>query len=287
MSIRSASVFSSIALGVLLSGSVYASSVTWSNVQNISGPGNTTASTTKTQGGPGGDVTITNGTNDVSTLGTQVFGINFSGAPGSTFPYTATINGQTFYSFRDTSPLPVTYNSTGIIKPYPGFGAPGPAGQSYGNSDSGGVGPNPDYTLANAVFSDTTTGSITLGNLTFGHNYLVQLWVSDPRGGTLATRVETVSSSTGGDTNVPTLAYEGPGSIEGQWVTGTFIANLSGIQILDLTASNTNLSSGDSGSAQLNLLQVRDITGVVPEPTFFSLASFAALSLLARRTRRA
>src|SRR5258708_39093668 len=147
MRILSIRVASAAIAGLLLSGSVHAQPITWGTVQNISGPGSTTVSTTKTQGGPGGNVTITNGTNDVNTQGPQVFGISFSGVPGSTFPYTTTINGQNFYSFRDASPLPVSYAVTELTDYYVGYGPPGAAGQSYGNSDSGGVGPNPDYTL--------------------------------------------------------------------------------------------------------------------------------------------
>jgi hypothetical protein len=282
MQVRSISVVSAMVAGLLLSGSVHAASITWGNVQNISGPGSTTVSTIK-QGGPGSNQTITNGTNDVSTLGTQVFGLNYSGAPGSTFPYDTIINGQTFYSFRDASNVSsVSYSAADVIKPYASFGPPGAAGQSYGNSDSGGVGPNPDYTMANAVFSDTTSGTITFGNLTAGNTYLLQFWVSDPRGGILATRIETLTSSTGGDSNVPTLAYEGPGSIDGQWVIGTFVADASGTESLLLAASNTN--SGDGGSAQVNLLQLRDITSV-PEPASIGLTGLGVLGLLVRRRR--
>src|SRR5258705_5667109 len=113
MQVRSIRFISAVVGGLLLSGSVHAASITWGNVQNISGPGGTTASTAKSQGGPGNNVTITNGTNDVSTLGTQVYGINYSGTAGSTYPYTTTINGQTFYSFRDTNPSSVSYSATG------------------------------------------------------------------------------------------------------------------------------------------------------------------------------
>jgi len=274
-----------MAAGLLFSGSVHAAGITWSNVQNISGPGNTTISTSQTQGGPGSNVTITNGTNDVSTLGTQVFGINYSGSPGSTYPYDATINGQAFYNYRDSStPFSVSYSVTGLTDTYSGYDMPGLAGQSYGSYNSAGVGPNPDYTLANGLFSFSPTGAITLGNLTTGHKYLVQFWVSDPRGGMFVTRVETLASSTGGDTNMPTLAYEAPGSVDGQWVTGTFVADTTGTETLDLAASNTNVATGDSGSAQVNLLQLRDITAV-PEPASLGLAGLGALAVLARRRR--
>jgi hypothetical protein len=193
MQVRTIGVVSAMVAGLFLSGSVHAASITWGNVQNISGPGSTTVTTTKTQafGGPGNNVTITNGTNDVSTVGTQVFGINYSGTPGSTFPYDLNINGQNFRTFRDTSAFPVSYSTTGLSDTFAFFGTSGAAGQSYGNFDSGGVGPNPDYTLGNGAFSFSSAGTITLGNLTAGNKYLVQFWVSDARGGdTLPTREE-------------------------------------------------------------------------------------------------
>ncbi|MDB5355159.1 MAG: hypothetical protein JWN24_1612 [Phycisphaerales bacterium] len=285
MHIRAISVVWATVAGLVLPSSVHAAGIVWDNVQNISGPGNTTVSTSKTQGGPGNNVTITNGTKDVSTLGTQVFGLNYSGTAGSTYPYTTTIDGQNFYSIRDSNPFSVSYSATGVTNTYPSFSTPGAAGQSYGNFDTAGVGPTTDYTLANAAYSNSTTGTITFGNLAFGRKYLLQLWVSDPRGGTvLPTRVEKLASSTGGDINSPTLAYEGPGSIDGQWVIGTFVADAFGTETVMLTGSNTNAFAGDAGSAQVNLLQLRDIT-IVPEPASLGLTGLGALGLLARRRR--
>jgi hypothetical protein len=248
--------------------------------------------TTKTQGGPGSNVTITNGTNDVNEQGTQVPGVNFGGVPGTAFPYTTTIDGQNFYSFSDLpggpagSPqFPVTFSRMTMNNSFNGYGTPGPAGQSYGNFNSAGVGNNPDYTLANAFFSNSSTGSFALGNLILGHRYLVQFWVSDPRGnGVVATRFETISSDAGGDNNTPTLLYQGPGSIDGQWVTGTFVAGASLTEQIDLTAGNSNPFAGDSGSPQINLLQLRDLTAV-PEPASLTLTALGALGLLARRRR--
>ena len=284
MQFRSISVLSAMVAGLLLSGSVHATPITWGNVQNISGPGSTTVSTAKSQGGPGNNVTISNGTNDVSTLGKQVFGINYSGTSGSTYPYDTTIDGQTFYSFRDTNPSSVTYNATGVVNTYPSLSTPGAPGQSYGNFDSAGVGPNPDYTLANAAYSNSTAGTITFGNLTPGDKYLVQFWASDPRGGNFATRLETLASSSGGDTNAPTLSYEAPGGVDGQWVVGTFTADASATEALILAAGNTDPSTRAVGSAQVNLLQLRDISNV-PEPALLSLTGVSVLALLARRRR--
>ena len=282
MQTRSITLASAVLAGLLLAGSVHAAPITWDAVRNISGPGVTIVSTVKSQGGPGNNVTITNGTNDVSTMGTQVFGINYSGTSGSTYPYDTTINGQVFYSFRDTNPSSVTYSVTGVTNTYPNFGTPSAAGQSYGNFDTAGVGTNPDYTLANAAYSNSPAGTIAFGNLTPGNKYLVQFWASDPRGGNFVTRVETLASSTGGDTNAPTLAYEAPGGVDGQWVIGTFVAGSSGTESLILTASNTNPSNGDAGSAQVNLLQLRDITNV-PEPVSLGVAGLVGLVFLARR----
>lgn len=265
----------------LLAASAQAAPIAWDVVQNISGPGGTTVVTSKTQGGPGVNQTITDGTNDVSTLGTQVFGINYSGTSGSTYPYSLVANGQSFYSFRDASPLPVSYSATGVVNTYSSFSTPGAAGQSYGKFDSAGVGPNPDYALANGAYSDSANGTITFGNLTPGSTYLVQFWVTDPRGGTLSTRNETLASSTGGDTNAPTLAYAAPGSTDGQWVTGRFVADGSGAETLLLTGGNTGAGSG---SAQVNLLQLRDITAV-PEPASLAAMALAALGLLVRPRR--
>jgi hypothetical protein len=277
-----------VVCGLLFSAAAQASAVNWGIVQNISGPGTTTVSTNGPSGGGNGQ-TITNGTNDVVTVGTQVLGINFSGYPGQDFPYTTTINGQNFYSALNTTSdntNVVTFStpntSSGLTNWYDGY-SPGLAGQSYGNFQQTYAGPNPDYTLDNAIFSNTSAGTIVLGNLTQGDTYLLQFWVSDPRNPVTDTRIETLSSSTGGDTNVPTLDYEAPGSTDGQWVTGTFVADASMTETLLLSAGNSNSSFGDSGSPQVNLFQLRDIT--VPEPASFALLGSGALALLARRRR--
>jgi PEP-CTERM motif len=279
--------------GLLFSAAAQASAVNWGSVQDISGPGTTTVTTTKTDGGPGNNQTINNGTNDVNEQGTMVLGVNFDGQPGVSFPYTTTIDGQNFYSLSDLPGGPsgspaysVTFNRGGLTNQYNQY-TPGPAGQAYGVYDQGNgqlSGPSTDYTLANAIFGNSTTASFSVGNLTPGDEYLLQVWVSDPRNAVTVTRVETVSSSTGGDTGVPTLEYEGNGT-DGQWVTGTFVADGTASETFDLAASNSNGSTGDSGSPQINLFQLRDLTPSVPEPASFALLGSGALALLARRRR--
>lgn len=255
---RAARVFGRVVvLRLLFSASAHAASVTWAPVNDISGPGTTTVSTFGPSGG-GNGVTITNGTNDVNTQGTQVLGVNFSGKPGNSFPYTTTINGQNFFSaFNSTGDTDTATFSTQDITNFFDQFTPGPAGQSYGNFQQTFAGQNPDYTLANAIFGNSLTGSFSLGNLTPGVKYLLQFWVSDPRNAVTVFRQETLTSSTGGDTNIPTLNYEGNGT-DGQWVTGTFVADATGTETFNLSARNSNVQ-GD-GSPQINLLQLRDIS---------------------------
>src|SRR4051812_19796224 len=75
--------------------------VTWNAPSNISGPGSKAVTTTPAEGQNGTGAMINNGTNDVSTLGTQVLGVNYSGAFGASFPFNASIAGQNFVSVRN------------------------------------------------------------------------------------------------------------------------------------------------------------------------------------------
>lgn len=103
------------------------------------------------------------------------------------------------------------------------------------------------------IGSDYANGSgpvtVTLGNLQVSHSYLVQVWVSDPRGGPTATRSETLTGN-GGNTNTllfnATDAAGGPG----QFAIGSFTANS--------TVESFTLTGGTA--TQLNALQVRDVT---------------------------
>ena len=204
--------------GLLFTASAQASAVNWGNVQDISGPGTTTVTTTKTDGGPGNNQTINNGTNDVNEQGTMVLGVNFDGQPGVSFPYTTTIDGQNFYSLSDlpgSSGKPAifgrTFNRGTLTNQYNGY-TPEPSGRAYGVFDQGAngqlSGPSTDYTLANAIFGNSTTASFSVGNLTRVTSISRRdLGFSIPETPSTPTRVETVSSSTGGDTNVPTLEY--------------------------------------------------------------------------------
>jgi hypothetical protein len=106
------------------------------------------------------------------------------------------------------------------------------------------------------------TVTVTLKNLTSGHVYAVQIWVSDPRAsGGEAGRTENAIG-----TNQVTLAYNvppTPGGV-GEYSIGVFTATAT-------SQTFTLLSNGSSGSTQLNALLVSDVTAtgyqpVNPEP---------------------
>lgn len=112
--------------------------------------------------------------------------------------------------------------------------------------------------LIGSIFLGLQTNPIvqmTLSNLTVGHNYLMQVWVSDPRGPYNA-RTETIS---GGGGNVVTLEfsiYHGtstPGG-PGQFTVGTFTADAN-IQTFTLVGDTNNV-------VQFNMIQVRDTSGL-------------------------
>jgi hypothetical protein len=98
---------------------------------------------------------------------------------------------------------------------------------------------------------------------------LLQFWVQDGRNGGNAERYETL---TGGANTSAALSYgfgSGSGNL-GQYILGTFVADGSGQETLTMNAFG---GGTDGSSAQITLLQLRDITAV-PEPS--TLALFAA-----------
>jgi autotransporter-associated beta strand protein len=105
--------------------------------------------------------------------------------------------------------------------------------------------------LQYGTWSNGTSASFTINGtgrrpLTPGRQYLVQLWVSDARSYGL-TRTETVSGS-------GTLAFQTANGM-GQYVIGRFTAD----------AASQTITLSANQSAQVNFLQVRDITPPEPE----------------------
>ena len=142
-------------------------------------------------------------------------------------------------------------SGTGIGPYFNQTAAGTPAEQSYGTF----IQP-PGYgttsPLQSAMYGYSTAAAITLSGLTQDHQYLLQFWVADARvyGNS---RNETVSGSVS-DVNVPTLNYnQGSTGTDGNWVVGRFTGDSTGQQVLTLNAN---------ASAQVNLFQFRDVTGL-------------------------
>ena len=175
---------------------------------------------------------------DVSTNGSLVYACDVSGAA-------ATVNTVLFAgSFSGN--ITVT-------------GSAGYAGNSFVGGASApwsGLSANYQTMLQGGYYATNNTAmSVMLSGLTVGHNYSVQVWVSDSRSGSSTNRTETVTSSSG---NTVTLAYnstQAQGGV-GQYTIGTFTADAT-IQTFTLTGV---LPSGNN-SSQINAIQVREVGG--------------------------
>ena len=187
----------------------------------------------------GTNVTVAADT-DVFTNGTLLYAYDWANS-------NATVHGVTFTGAATASTTNVTL--TGIGSYYTGY-----------NSSSA-----PFSTLSAAYRSILTggqyssspdTATVTLSNLTAGHSYAVQVWISDPRGGGVAGRTAMLLGY-----NQVTLAYNVPAATGGvgQYSIGTFIATAAS-QSFSLSVTNS------SGSTQLNALLVSDITATGYQP---------------------
>ena len=191
-------------------------------------------------------VTIS-GASDVSTSGAYFGSWAPQNGSASSFP----VNGVTFQGFSD---LPYFTSGPTFDNGYNGFGSPNTSDTNY------------NALLQYARFSNegTTPATVSWSGMTPGHQYLVELWVNDGRN-IGESRSETI---TGGTNTSASLSYGSDGSGPGQYVIGTFVANSSGGQTLIANAS----SSGANPSAQINLLQVRDLTPAPKVPVITSVA---------------
>jgi len=192
------------------------------------------------------------GASDVSTVGT----LNYAYDWGNSSP---TINGVAFTEVAsDAGNANVTISGIAGGVDHTGEGT-GAAGSPY-------------YALSTSVttyvpliqgtaYGGTGAGTITLNGLTSGHNYLVQVWFNDSRGGGESGRNETLSSLSG---NSVTLAHYVGGNLNqassagglGQYSIGKFTATGTS-QAFTVTPGGVNPGS------QFNSIQVRDITSAV------------------------
>ena len=189
-------------------------------------------------------VTIS-GASDVLTAG-SLFG---TWAPhGDAAVSGLAVNGVTFQAFPDLPGAATSLdNNTGTGS----YASPGTADANYNALMTSG-----------AFGNNNQTYTISWNGMTAGNMYAVQLWVNDGRNSTVNQRTETV---TGGANTSASLAYGSGSTGPGQYIIGTFIADVSGSETL-------TLSPGAAfPSPQFNLIQVRDITPV-PEPSAVALS---------------
>ena len=179
------------------------------------------------------------GASDVSTEGAYF---------GTWAPYNGNanqypVNGVTFQGYDDLG-----ISNSGFVGGGPYFG-------DHSTPDA-----NYNALLIYGTYANGTTATVTInGNgakpLVPGRQYLVQFWVSDARNlGQF--RSESVSGSAA-------VSFPADGSGMGSFVIGRFIAD----------AANQQLDLNANASAQINLLQVRDITPVSVTAAYFDAAS--------------
>ncbi len=121
--------------------------------------------------------------------------------------------------------------------------------------------------LTGGEYGGAVVATVTLNNLTAGHTYAVQVWVSDPRGGGTIGRTENLLGY-----NQAILAYNVPpatGGI-GQYSIGVFTA-VSGSESFSLSATNSG------GSTQINALLVSDVTVTGYQPINPSVSSLLSV----------
>jgi hypothetical protein len=194
---------------------------------------------------------VISGTSDVLTNGTY-FG---SWAPYDGGANGLPVNGVAFQGFSDLPNIASSF--AGGQNGYNGFGSPGTGVANY------------DSLLQYAAFANGTSITFSWGGMTPGHTYEVEAWVNDARGSTGA-RWENFSggdigtTAYGTDTSGP-VGYSSPlfsgNATAGYFIVGTFVADNSGSEEILVSGFGSS-----SASAQINLLQVRDITQPAAPP---------------------
>ena len=182
--------------------------------------------------GPG---TTLAGDSDVLAVGTLVYAYDLANV-------NVTVNGVTFTGSTGTSSL--------------GSGNITTTGFAYNGTTT--YGPGSSYSTEYQAMlqgSDWNGGTgactVTLNNLTAGQTYAVQLWANDSRGCCGSRNNSVVSTPLAG--NTVTVAFnDSTGWGPGQYTIGIFIAS---------SASESFTLTGNS-TAQINAIQVRNITGV-------------------------
>ncbi len=175
------------------------------------------------------------GDTDVTTTGAMVYAYSWSGI-------STTVNGINFTGTTSTSGAGTDVTlSSGLENNFTSFGS-SPGSVAYQNMLVGG-----DY-------NNSGVDTVTLNHLTVGDIYVAQFWVGDWRN-INTVRSETIRGSAS-DNITPTLNYQVGSSGSGTYVIGRFTAFAS-------TQTFTLTPGGSSPSAQINALQLRDLSPAV------------------------
>ncbi|MDB6080046.1 MAG: hypothetical protein JWO82_3793 [Akkermansiaceae bacterium] len=202
---------------------------------------------------------LISGASDVNTQG-NYFG---SWAPYNGGASSTPVNGVSFQGFSDLPSLSGGFDDGG------GY---------WNNHNTPDANYNTLLSYGGYLFSSNNM-TFSWGGMIPGNTYLVELWIADPRS-IGNSRAATVFSGDGDLSGV--MNYPADGSSHGSYLIGTFVAGASGSQSLTIDPSQNG--DPNSGSAQLNLFQVRDL-GVVPEPASVGLFGAGLLGFLMRRRR--
>lgn len=177
--------------------------------------------------------------NNVSTTGSLVYAYNWTAAA-------RTVNGVTFAV--GSSP------NSGTNLTLAGLPTVNNTAFTIGSGDFNNLSAAYKALVVGSAYGSTaTTATVTMNNLVVGSKYVVQAWVSDPRGGSIATRIQTIASAGGNSQSFDFNSTNAGGGV-GQFVIGTFTA--------DATTQSFTLASTGTNLPQLNALQLRDVSGI-------------------------
>ena len=168
------------------------------------------------------------GASDVSTEGSYY--ASWAPYDGNAVNGNYPVNGVVFQAYSD---IP-NFSTTGFDNGYNGFPNPGTGNSNYNSL------------LQYGAYDDTgSSASLTWTDIP-GHTYLIEIWVN----GNAANRSETF---TGGTNTSATVNFGN----SPQYIIGTYVADSSGSETITLSGA----ASANGNDPQVNLVQIRDISG--------------------------